>query len=216
MDDVINRLSKLLNSGIDLNDYLPKFSHHINVSNDKWLLSKWREDEITFRHGHVIDDHEKIWNEAIECQFNPNKTVLPTQYDISDNVILTQGMSESIDRDIGVVSTTINWASIGTSATAEAESQTDLQAEDTGGAYVRKQISTLGQRTRVNQTAKYGMVWDDGDISAVGLAIKEAGLHYNVSAAAKCHARVTFTTFTLNSGDLFVSQINETHANGTL
>lgn len=216
MEDVVTKLALMSNSGINLNDYLPTIPDHISLSNDKWLLSKWREDEITFRPGHVIDDHEKIWNEMIECDFNPRKTIIPTQWQIRDNVITTIGMSESIDRDIGVVSTTVNWASIGTSATAESESHTDLQAEDSGGSYARKQISTLGQRTRVNQTAKYGMVWDDGDISAAGLAIKEAGLHWHASSASKCHCRVSFTTFTLNTGDLFVSQINETHANGTL
>lgn len=216
MEDIVSRIAELSGKGIDVDSYLRKIPDHIHTSNDKWLLSKWNESEITFRPRHVIDDHEKIWNEMIECEFNPNKTVLPTQWDLKDNVITTIGMSESIDRDIGAVSTTINWVSIGTSSTAESESQTDLQAEDSGGSYARKQISTLGQRTRVNQTAKYGMVWDDGDISAVGLAIKEAGLHWNVSAASKCHCRVSFTTFTLNTGDLFVSQINETHANGTL
>jgi len=216
MNDPLDELVRLSNNTVDFNYYINKIPEHISASNDKWFLSKWREDEITFRPGHVIDDHEKIWKEIIGCDFNPRKTVMPLQWHVTDNVILTQGMSESIDRDIGAVSTTIDWASIGTDATAESEAQTDLIAEDSGGSYARKQISTLGQRTRVNQTAKYGMVWDDGDISGTGLAIKEAGLHWNVSASSKCHCRISFTTFTLNSGDLFVSQINETHANGTL
>ena len=215
MEDIVTRLAKA-SRGIDINEYQPLLPNHVNLSADNWLLSKWKEDEITFRPRHVVDDHEKIWNEMLECDFNPKKTVLPSQWEVTPNVILTIGMSESIDRDIGAVSSTINFASVGTSATAESESQTGLQAEDSGGAYARKQISTLGQRTRVNQTAKYGMVWDDGDISAAGLSIREAGLHWHVSDASKCHCRVSFTTFTLNTGDLFVSQINETNANGTL
>jgi hypothetical protein len=200
---------------MDLDEIVKGVSRHVNLSSDTWCLSKWRADTVTFRPTHIIDDIEKMWKE-IKNTDSKNRTVLPEQVVITDNVLLQIGMQESIDRDIGVSSTDNDWNSIGTSATAEDETHTDLQAEDSGGSYARKVFSTAGQRQRVNLTGKYGMLWDDGDISAAGLAIKESGIHWHLSDASKCHARVAFTTFTLNAGELFVVQINETHANGTL
>ena len=58
------------------------------------------------------------------------------------------------------------------------------------------------------------MLWDDGDVSAVPISIKESGIHWHVSNGSSMHARVTFTTFSMASGDLFVTQINELHQNG--
>jgi hypothetical protein len=134
----------------------------------------------------------------------------------TNNIIVTAGMNESIDRDIGASSTQLDYNSLGTSSTAESASQTDLVAEDSGGSYARKRFSTEGSRARVNQTAKYGMLWTDTDVSTTPLGIKEAGIHWHASDASKMHARVVITTFTLDPGDLFVVQINELHENGTL
>jgi len=60
------------------------------------------------------------------------------------------------------------------------------------------------------------MLWDEDDFDAVTRTIKEAGVHWHLSDASKCHARVVSTDFVLDSGDLFVVQINELQENGTL
>lgn len=183
---------------------LPK---HLDLRVDHWRLSMWKEDEVHFNARRIGSEVDK---------FLMTKEVLPIKIFETNNVITLIGMRESIDRDINVSSTDLNWNSIGTSSTAELESQTDLVAEDSGGSYARKVFSTGGTRQRVNQTMKMAMMWDDGDISATPLAIKESGIHWHLSDPAKCHARVVATTFTLDAGDIFVVQINELHANGTL
>ena len=133
-----------------------------------------------------------------------------------DNVILLQGIQESIDRDLGTSSTSLDYCSIGSSSTSEAESQTDLQAEFTDSAYARKRFSTIGSRSRVNQTMKLGMLWDDTSFDSTPKTIKESGVHWASTGTTKCHARVVSTDFVLDAGDLFVVQINELQENGTL
>ena len=200
-----------------LKEIASKLPKHLNLKTDYWRFTKWRASEVNFNPRKIIDEMEKLEFEAFYNKLNGrNTTQLPLQEYKTNNVILQIGMRESIDRDIAVSSSSLNFSSIGTSATAESETQTDLQAEDSGGPYVRKNIGTLGQRTRVNQTMKMGMVWDDTDVSAAGIVIRESGLHWTVATAANCHARVVTTAFTLNAGGLFVIQINELQENGTL
>ena len=58
------------------------------------------------------------------------------------------------------------------------------------------------------------MLWNDGDVSSVPISITESGVHWTVSTASNMHARVTFTAFSMTTGDLFVTQINELMVNG--
>ena len=186
---------------------------HIRFGISNWTISKWNEDEISFNPRNIIKEHEKILSE------NPKTSVLPSKIEHSNNVILTQGLTESAKRDAGLASTAIDYVSLGTSSTAESESQTDLQAELSGSPYVRKQCSTQGARAVVGVVAKYGMLFTTTDVpsaSSIPITIKEAGLHWHVSDASKCHARLAFSDFALDAGDLLVIQANETMSNGVL
>jgi len=195
-------------------DYAPG-SEHISVKHDVWTLSGWREDEVQFNRNHIIDEVEKLQLElANDIVNNKHTAPRPTYFENADNILTLIGLTESAKRDTGETSTTLTHNSIGTDSTTATESDTNLAAEDTGGSYARKAYATDGQRKVSSQTAKYGMVWDDGDISSAPLSIKESGVHWHVSDATTLHARVTFTTFSLTTGDLFVTQINELHQNG--
>ena len=218
--DLENQLSYTLSAsnGINPNEVDIKFkpgAEHISYQSDMWTLSKWREDEVQLKGTRIIDDIEKlqaeIYNDIIN---NKHTSPKPEQMEVTYNVITSIGLTESAKRDTGEVSTTLTHNSIGTNATAASESDTDLTAEDSGGSYARQAYATAGQRKVSSQTAKYGMLWDDGDISSAPLSINESGVHWHVSSAATMHARVTFTTFSLTTGDLFVTQINELHQNG--
>jgi hypothetical protein len=145
---------------------------------------------------------------------NKHTAPRPTYFENADNILTLIGLTESAKRDTGETSTTLTHNSIGTDSTTATESDTNLASEDSGGSYARKAYATDGQRKVSSQTAKYGMLWDDGDISGAPLSIKESGVHWHVSNASSIHARVTFTTFSLTTGDLFVTQINELHQNG--
>lgn len=193
-----------------LKEIASDYDHHMQFKVDHWKFSKYKKDELKVNPRDIIKEMEKIEEERAGTK------PLPLQVFETNNIIVTAGMNESIDRDIGTSSTSLDYNSLGTSATAESASQTDLVAEDSGGSYARKQFSTAGSRTRVNQTAKYGMLWADDDVSSTPLSVKEAGVHWHATDASKMHARVVITTFTLDPGDLFVVQINELHENGTL
>jgi len=202
---------------IDLEKLAGGVSRHVNLQTDNWIITKWREDEVDFAKNptHIVDNHEKLLREILDCEGNPRKTVLPTQVDIANNILTTTGLAESAKRDTGETSTSVTHVGIGTSSVAEAESQTTLGSEDSGGSYARRALASAGQRKVVNQTAKYGMLWQDSHISGVPLTIKEAGL-FTAATSGIMHARVVFTDFTLSSGDLFVVQVNELHQNGSL
>jgi len=192
-------------------------SHHIKLHKDHWGFSSWHAGSVSFNPSQIVEQTEKLLSENLNDVINGlNTTTRPKKFESLNNVILLQGIKESIDRDIGAVSTELNWSSIGTSATSESESQTDLQTEFTDSAYARKVFSTGGSRNRVNQTMKLGMLWDDTSFDSVPVTIREAGVHWHLSGASKCHARVVSTDFVLDAGDLFVVQINELQENGTL
>ena len=184
---------------------------------DNWIISGFKEDEIQFKKGHIIDQMEKYWKDLKNDLENKKNTIArPIYLDTASNVLTLIGLTESAKRDTGEVSTTLTHNSLGSSATTPAEGDTDLTTEFTGGTptYARKAFSGDGQATVVNQTAKYGMLWDDGDIDVTpAISVNESGIHWHLSNAASIHAHVTFTTFTFDAGDLFVIQINETMAN---
>ena len=194
-----------------------ELSHHIKMSKDSWSFTSWKTGSISFNPSHIVEENEKLITENLNDLVNGlNTTIRPKKFESLNNVILLQGIKESIDRDIGVSSTSLDWNSLGTSSTAESESQTDLVTEFTDTAYARKVFSTVGSRSRNNQTMKLGMLWTSSSFDSVPVTVREAGVHWHLTDASKCHARVVSTDFVLDSGDLFVVQINELQENGTL
>ncbi len=206
-----------MNAEGDLHREALKCSVHVKLKKNVWGFTLWKKGDVSIKRSDVINQNDKLLQEwASDMENNTNKAVAPKKFEGNDNVILLQGIKESIDRDIGAASTTLNWSSLGTSSTAESESQTDLQSEFSDGNYARLVFGTVGQRARVNQTMKMGMLWDDTSFDSTPVSIKEAGVHWHLSDSSKCHARVVSTTFSLDAGDLFVVQINELQENGTL
>ena len=192
-------------------------SHHVKLHEDLWGFTMWKGDEVSFNPRNIVLENELLLAENYNDLINNRCTTFrPSKFEANDNVILLQGIKESIDRDIGAVSTNLDYNSLGTSATAESESQTDLQAEFTDTAYDRRQFSVNGSRVRVNQTMKLGMLWDSDNFDTLPVTIRESGVHWHLSSASKCHARVVSTDFSLDIGDLFVAQINELQENGVL
>ena len=200
-----------------IQDQAKELSHHIKMSKDSWSFTSYHAGSITFNPSHIVEENEKLIAENLNDLVNGlNTTIRPKKFESLNNVILLQGIKESIDRDIGVASTVLNWNSLGSSSTAEAESQTDLQSEFTDTAYARKVFSSAGSKSRVNQTMKLGMLWTGASFDGLPRTIKESGVHWALTGTTKCHARVVSTDFVLDSGDLFVVQINELQENGTL
>lgn len=215
--ELLHELQNFNMQGEFLRSEAEDLSHHIKLHKDHWGFTSWHAGSITFNPTRVVEQSEQIMKENLnDLESGLNTTVRPKKFESLNNVILLQGIKESIDRDIGAVSTQLNWNSLGSNSTAEAESQTDLQAEFTDTAYTRKVFSSAGSRSRVNQTMKLGMLWTGTDFDALPRTIKESGVHWALTGTTKCHARVVSTDFVLDSGDLFVVQINELQENGTL
>ena len=215
--DLLYQLDNYTMQGEFLHSEAETLSHHIKLHKDHWGFTSWNAGDITINPSKVVEQNNQLLQENLnDLQSGLNTTIRPKKFESLNNVILLQGIKESIDRDIGVSSTDLDYCSIGTSSTAEAESQTDLQSEFTDTAYARKQFSTVGSKSRVNQTMKLGMLWDDTAFDSTPVTIKESGVHWHLSDASKCHARVVSTDFVLDAGDLFVVQINELQENGTL
>ncbi|MFM7796181.1 MAG: hypothetical protein ACKO7N_05390 [Candidatus Nitrosotenuis sp.] len=189
-------------------------TEHVSLQTDLWTLSAFKEKDITFRPQYIIDEIEKYENELLNDLYNKkNTTVRPIYYNNAYNIITSIGLTQSAKRDTGEVATTNTHNSIGTSSTTATEADVSLAAEDTGGSYARRSYASSGQRKVTGSTAKYGMLWTDSAVSAVPISIKESGVHWASTGASTLHARVTFTTFSMSSGDLFVTQINELHQN---
>jgi len=184
-----------------------------------WTMSAWKKDEVSLNPKTIINDIEKLERDLLEDKLNHKNTVpRPIYFQNKENVITLIGLTQSAKRDtndaIGEGTGGVQYVSVGSGGTAEVEGNTNLETEFTDTAYTRKDLDVDGQRTVLNQTAKYGVLWDDTDFDATPRTIRESGLHWHTTDTAKMHARVTFTAFTLNAGDLFVIQINELQENG--
>ena len=214
---MLDHIDNYFNKPKLLHETAQGLSHHIKINADSWGFTLWNGNDVSFNPTNIVQENERLLLEVQNDLLNNRiTTARPKKFESMDNVILLQGIKESIDRDIGSVSSELDYCSVGSSSTAEAESQTDLQTEFTDTAYARKRFSTQGSRSRVNQTMKLGMLWDDSSFDATPRTIKEAGVHWAVTGTTKCHARVVSTDFVLDAGDLFVVQINELQENGTL
>ena len=214
---MLDQINSYFNKPKVLHETAEGLSHHIKINSDSWGFTLWDGKDVSFNPTNIVQENEKLLSEVQNDLINNRTTTArPKKFEAMDNVILLQGIQESIDRDLGTASTQLDYCSIGSNSTAEAESQTDLQAEFTDSAYSRKRFSTVGSRSRVNQTMKLGMLWDDTSFDATPRTIREAGVHWASTGTTKCHARVVSTDFALDAGDLFVVQINELQENGTL
>lgn len=192
---------------------LPK---HVHFAHDRWDVSLWTREQLTQSstkgwEGKALDEYHKILNERRETTHQPIKR------ELKDNVVLNVGLQKIIDLLINASSDRLDYCSLGTSATTELVTQTNLQSEDSGGSYARKQFSATGStRSRTEQTMLLETVWADTNVSSVPKTFYEAGVHWGSSGTSNCYSRVTFSGFQLQTDYLFVVTIRETHQNGTL
>ena len=213
LGETINAMNGINSNNLEI-DY-EGGNEHVWSTTNKWTLSLWREDEVQLKGTKIIDQIEKLEYELASDLINgKTTTVTPKQMVCTDNIITNIGLAESAKRDTAEASTSLTHNSIGTGSTTPTVSDTDLDTEDTGGSYARLSYASSGQRKVINQTSKFGVLWDDSKVSSVPISITESGVHWASTGSSNIHARVTFTTFSMTSGDLFVTQINELHQNG--
>jgi len=197
-----------------LNQKHPLIKGHISQKTDMWTISGWHSDDVSFTPTKIIDEIEALEYELYNDYLN-KKTTTPRPYYLQNvpNIITLIGLTESAKRDTDEVTSSLTHSSLGDNATGATEGDVDLVNEFTVTLYARKAFATDGQRKVLNQTAKYGMLWDDTSFDPTPQTLRETGIHWSLAGASEMHARVTFTNFILNAGDLFVVQINELQAN---
>lgn len=212
-----------LNRGLDLTmsvlegqkTWSPKIKPHYHAKEDVWTMTAWKQDQVSFNPRNIIDEIEQLERELHSDLLNNRFTTpRPKFMDVQTNIITLDGLTESAKRDTAEVSTSVRYVSLGSNSTTATENDHGLGTEFSTGPYARKDLTVDGSRKVYNQTAKYGVLFDDGDVPSVPIDIKEAGLHWASSGSSNCHAHVTFTTFSMASGDLFVIQVNELQENG--
>jgi len=190
---------------------------HTTSKSDVWTCSLWDSKDIMFTPNKIIDEIEQLERELHNDLTNKKFTTpRPIQFENVDNVITLIGLTESAKRDTNEVSTDLQWIGIGDNnpVTAALEGDTDLSSEFANTLYARKDLDVDGQRKVINQTAKYGVLWDDTSFDTPGQTIKEGGVFWHASDASKMHSRVITANFILGAGLLFVIQINELQENG--
>jgi len=187
---------------------MPPVGHRV-TKGQVWHIGKFRKDEL-FSQIPEKDYGKELDNLTQEIYFNPNNTIKPLQWIRKWNVLTLVGLEECAKRDTGQTTTTITHVQLGTDGTAENESQTVLGAP----VGTRKQYSTQGTRIVLSgtQTAKYSMVFLDTDFT-VPITLREAG-QFTLVAGGIMHSRIQYPDFTLNTGEVIVTQINETLVNG--
>lgn len=201
---------------LDLQELQNGLSKHVHFAVDKWDLSLWKRDQLTQStspgwEGKALEEYHKIKNERAGTTYTPIKA------EQKENIVLNAGLQLIIDLLINASSNRIDYCSLGTSSTAEVVTQTNVQTEDSGGSYARKQFSASGStRSRTDQTLTLETVWADTNVSSVPKTFYEAGVHWASSGTTNCYSRVTFTGFQMQTDYLFVITIRETHLNGTL
>ena len=199
---------------IDEQALASQLSKHIHFAVDHWHLAMFDDSMVSSTtKQNQIKELEKILDEN---KSNPNKSIQPHKEEKVDNVVLNAGLQLGIDLLINASSNRLDYNSLGTSSTAEAVSQTNVQAEDSGGSYTRLQFSTSGVRSRTNQTLTLKALWADTNLSSSTLTVKESGVHWSSSGTTNCYSRAVFTDFTFQSGFLLLVSITEVHQNGTL
>lgn len=174
---------------------------HAHVKGQRWAVSKWDIDLPKPGKG-FINKMEDLMNE---------RETRPLDLHVGFNIITNAGLEESSKRDTNDSpqnTTGVQYIQTGTNGTSEDVGQTDLDTPHGS----RQDIDTIGERVTVNQTSKYGAVFDDTLITP-STTVNEAGL-FNASTSGVMHAYIVFTDFTVNSGERIVFQINELQQNG--
>ena len=62
---------------IDLQKLAGGVSHHFNLQADYLILTKWNESEVDFAKNptSIVDNHEKLLREILDCESKTEKTV---------------------------------------------------------------------------------------------------------------------------------------------
>lgn len=191
---------------------------HLNITYNPWIITTWRESdypELAKNDEHLQSKLDKIYEEIAQTT---KKTVnMPVSQQMllgsasfiaqskAHNILTLLGMSEMAKRSTGDSNSTNGFHAVGIGQSAETINDTTL--EDEVG---RKAI---GSRTVVNQTERYGSVFNSADVTNPPRDISEAGI-LTANALGILIMRVTSVPVSLPVGLLLTLQTNVTHQNG--
>ena len=188
---------------------------HLHISSNTWILQTFKKSEYPElkNDSKLLSKLDKITKELCSTSKNtvnpPQSTQVITPHGTiqqEKNILTLAGMTEMAKRSTGETDTTNTHHAIGTGTTAETINDDELETE----------IGRIpiGTKATVNQTERYGSVFESTDIDNPPQDISEAGI-FTADADGLLIMRVTATPIALPAGLLLAIQTNVTHQNGT-
>ena len=189
---------------------------HLHLSSNVWIFQTFKKSDYNLKNDHnLLSRLDKITKELCSTEKNtvhpPQSTqiIMPKgciQQEKKYNILTLAGMNEMAKRSTDDTDTHNTHHGIGTGTTAETINDTTLETE-----IGRIEIGT---RAVVNQTERYGSVFDSNDIDNPPQDITEAGI-FTADANGILIMRVTNVAIALPAGLQLAIQTNVTHQNGT-
>ena len=195
---------------------------HSNISNNKWTVATWNENEVPYlrpENPSLINELDSLWSEMANT--DRNTVVFPEQAEIIngrkhsvldfeqrlDNILTNVGMTNMAKNRTAESSASTLAVAVGSSATAEALSDTALIAELDRKAW--------SEAVTVNQTERYAGSFVRSDFAS-DVTLREAGGLTNAVSGGVLIFRVTFADKSISSGQIMTCQVAVTHVNGTV
>ena len=189
---------------------------HLHLSSNIWILQTFKKSDYNLKNDNkLLSRLDKITQELCNTTKNtinpPQSTQIitptgPIQQEKKYNILTLAGMAEMGKRSTGQTDSENTHHAIGTGTTAETINDDALETE-----IGRIEIGT---RAVVNQTERYGSVFDSDDIDNPPQDITEAGI-LTADADGILVMRVTNVAIALPEGLQLAIQTNVTHQNGT-
>ena len=103
---MLDQINSYFNKPKVLHETAEGLSHHIKINSDSWGFTLWDGKDVSFNPTNIVQENEKLLSEVQNDLINNRTTTArPKKFEAMDNVILLQGIQESIDRDLGTAST---------------------------------------------------------------------------------------------------------------
>ncbi len=189
---------------------------HLHMSRNLWTFILWDKDEVPYleNNSRLLHNLDKLTRELTatdrKTTAKPEMVQIIShdralKYQRKNNILTNLGMAEMAKRSTGTSASTNTHHAVGTGADSESLNDAALAAE-----VYRK---TIGTRSVVAQTERYGTAVTGGDITNPPNTLAESGI-FTAPSGGILIMRVTSNPFQVTASNIFTIQTNVTHQNG--
>ncbi len=186
------------------------------MSRNLWTFILWNKDEVPYlkNDSRLLHNLDKLTRELAAT--DRKTTAKPemvqiishhraVKYQQKHNILTNVGMAEMAKRSTGASGSTNTHHAVGTGTAAETLNDAVLAAE-----VYRK---TIGTRTTIAQTERYGTAISGADIANPPNTLAESGV-FTAASGGILIMRITSDPFQVTAQNIFTVQTNVTHENG--